>query len=237
MHIIKPLPGTMLMPGRLITDVIIASWPFSEGVGNKIFDLSGNGNTGTLQGNANFVVGMFGAGVDFDGLGDRVVVANDFTLSDELTVVIWAKRTAGDGVQYLADTSQVGGWFIRQALSLPYGLEFACYSGGAPGVTGNAPQLSTAYYQMIACTHGVTNKIYVDGLLEDSVASNPGIDGGANLVIGAEFNFANGFNGIIDHMIILSGDIAASSISQLRREPFCMYEDLPSAELLAAAAA
>lgn len=54
----RPLNGSE--PG------LVGSWPFNESKGNKVFDLSGNGNDGTLQGGATWVAD--GAPVDMDWL-------------------------------------------------------------------------------------------------------------------------------------------------------------------------
>jgi len=64
-----------------------------EGQGGAAKDLSGSGNDGTLMGNAQWVEGHFGTGLELLELGDFVEVADSDSLDVEagLTLAIWAK--------------------------------------------------------------------------------------------------------------------------------------------------
>ena len=73
MHIIKPLPGTLVMPGFLPAIFMLGCWPMNEVNGNIVFDLSGNRNNGAVNGAA-WVGGKFGKTLsyttdDYTGLG------------------------------------------------------------------------------------------------------------------------------------------------------------------------
>ncbi len=50
---------------------LVGLWAFDEGTGNKVKDLSGNGNDGTISG-AKWVDGKFGKALEFHGDGDQV---------------------------------------------------------------------------------------------------------------------------------------------------------------------
>jgi hypothetical protein len=45
---------------------LVAAYGFGEGTGTAVSDLSGNGNTGTVN-NATWVQGKFGTGIQFSG--------------------------------------------------------------------------------------------------------------------------------------------------------------------------
>ena len=64
-------PGMSEYPG-LWTGLVGAWAPFLGATGNKVYDLSGNGSTGSLVATAHFVPGKFGPTLEFDGDSDYV---------------------------------------------------------------------------------------------------------------------------------------------------------------------
>ena len=79
---------------------LIGHWTFDEGAGNIAFDSSDYGNDGTLEGNPQWVEGIFGGALDLDGNDDYVAIdgiADDLT-DNNFTVTAWIKTTqSGDG--------------------------------------------------------------------------------------------------------------------------------------------
>ncbi len=69
---------------------IVGYWNFDEGIGDTIYDNSGNGNDGVVNG-ATWVEGISGSALEFDGIDDYVFVQDDSTLdvNDELTMIAW----------------------------------------------------------------------------------------------------------------------------------------------------
>ena len=55
-----------------IDDGIVAHWSFDEGEGTTAYDSSGNGNDGTLQNGPQWVDGIRGSALQFDGENDYV---------------------------------------------------------------------------------------------------------------------------------------------------------------------
>jgi hypothetical protein len=76
----------------LDTEGLVLYLPFDEGQGEDTADLSGNGNDGTLENNAERVDGHFGKGVYLAEIPDHVEVPDSPTLDIEesLTLAIWA---------------------------------------------------------------------------------------------------------------------------------------------------
>jgi hypothetical protein len=80
LHLLHPALVALLLcvflPSRALgQSPPVASWGFQEGVGTTAADGSGNGNTGTLLG-PTWTIGAFGNGLTFDGVNDRVQVAD-----------------------------------------------------------------------------------------------------------------------------------------------------------------
>lgn len=91
---------------------VVGQWSFSEGVGTRTVDLSGNGNEGRLTDGASFTpAGQFGAAVNLDGGDDRVVVEPRVAPTPPLgleafTLATWFRRT-GNGVTVSTGTGGI----------------------------------------------------------------------------------------------------------------------------------
>ena len=74
---------------------LVAAYSFDEGTGTSVADLSGNGNTGTVNG-ATWGTGRFGQALSFDGVNDRVVVPDSpsLDLTTGMTMEAWVRPTA-----------------------------------------------------------------------------------------------------------------------------------------------
>ena len=68
---------------------------FESGEGDIVEDRSDYGNDGTIQGEANWVEGKIGEGLEID-LSSVVIVpdCDEFKITDELTLACWAKCSA-----------------------------------------------------------------------------------------------------------------------------------------------
>jgi len=77
-HGVKPMLGELI---ELHDPHLVGCWLMNEGGGDTIYDLSGNGNDGTLTGDTHWVPGKYGSCLDFDGDGDYVQITDDATLS------------------------------------------------------------------------------------------------------------------------------------------------------------
>ena len=78
-------------------------WDFNEGTGTTASDVSGNGNTGTLQGGATWTTGKSGSGVALDGVSGYVSPTQKavYPLNEgpyqDYTISAWVKTTSAAG--------------------------------------------------------------------------------------------------------------------------------------------
>ena len=74
----------------------VGMWLFDEGSGDVAGDSSGMGNNGTIHGGAEWVDGMFGSALSFDGSDDYVEIAHDASLNvgGGHTIALWFKLNA-----------------------------------------------------------------------------------------------------------------------------------------------
>jgi len=73
---------------------LMGYWSFDKIKGKEAEDLSGNGNNGTVTGNAEVVAGNFGDALSFDGSGSHVAINDSKSLDgmDELTTQLCKKQ-------------------------------------------------------------------------------------------------------------------------------------------------
>ena len=221
---IKPMLGEEINWGDPVTKGLVGAWFFLGGSGNKVYDLSGNGNTGTLVADTHWVPGKFGSALDFDGTGDYVDTS--FTCSSNGTLVIWYKTTQMSGVMF--------GRRIDDAKRLYIGLNNNKFYASVGTTGGGTHEDSTAtndglwHCGVVTWQVGGRVKIYVDGLLvdDDAIAGDPGSVG--EIVIGARQRPASvdtNYLGLLDHLIYYNIPKSAFEIALLCREPFGMFVD------------
>ncbi|MCD6505321.1 LamG domain-containing protein [Candidatus Poribacteria bacterium] len=76
-----------------VEEGLVGYWPFDEGRGKTVKDASGNGNDGKFVGKVEWVDGVYGSALKFDGETGYVAVPDDksLDLTEALTVMFWFK--------------------------------------------------------------------------------------------------------------------------------------------------
>ncbi len=233
MPVLKPVRGIRLNKSHSLARGLVGNWLFNEGSGNKVFDLSGNGNTGTFQGTSpSWTSGKFGSAVLLPGTDEYADIGdNGFPSgSSPRTINVWFKlngtATANYFIAYGTDAEgqrvDIGrsstGWFGVAVSGHAYGFTWAG---------------DTIWHNAIAVyPSGETSsdkwKIYFDGV-EQSLSTQAGspvtMATTLNLArIGRNVSGTQYFNGLIDHAMIWNRALSASEIALLHQEPFCMFD-------------
>ena len=242
---LKPTRGICLNRNHPLSRGLVGLWLFNEGSGNKVFDLSGNGNICTLDGSI-----WKAGGVYLDGTNDQFYAADDaaWTPTNGLTVI--AKLTlhtippvSNEGIvaHYIgADSGGVAksqrSWMI--GVTTGGKLIVALSSDGtyqsANDVTGGT--IITAGSTLTAAftwNSGDSTRVYLNGVEDGSNATKPSSLHNSTypLYIGNdyyEYGHANQADTIINATIywalIFNRALSASEIALLYREPFCMFD-------------
>ena len=108
--------------------VPVGLWHFDEGTGDKAYDNSMNGNTGTLVNGPQWVDGKFGNALSFDGSDDYVEVLDSSTLEPPtITVETWVKNFGEPGIYK---------YIISKVYNTKLGSysSYAFYTGGSGGL-------------------------------------------------------------------------------------------------------
>jgi len=224
--------GTPINFAHPLAKGLVGCWLMNEGSGNKIYDLSGNGNDGTFVNHTAWVPGRTGPALTFDGVDDHVVVPNKASLNpiSALTISVWVNQKA-TSVGQSANISNIAG-----KTSSSYGYElrltsdvlyFLIEQGGWIGLSGNTLNLNQWYH--IVGTYDKSNmKLFVDGGLVNSLAESADIrvDTGS-FYVGSRTASARYFNGLIDDVRIYNRALSEQEVQQLYLNPYAMFEQYP----------
>jgi hypothetical protein len=250
MHLQKPMRGTPLDWSNPLNKGLRMHIAMNEGHGDKVQDLSMNGNHGTLN---NFAFpstvasgwnpGRTGVVPKFDGVDDYVDCGNNESLNtDHLTLSAWFNPTTGG----FDDSKPI----IQKALSShvdPYyqyslnyinragmdQLNFHITVGGTRHdiAKGNSGVISDAWNQIAATYDGITAMMYLNGQAIHSASPCSGNITQYNgyLNIGAYSNLAKTsdyvFKGSIDQPRVLNRGMTAKEILNYHINPWQVYLD------------
>jgi hypothetical protein len=199
------------------TSAPVAAYGFEDSAPSTVGDSSVFGNAGTVQGGATRTAGRFGSSLSFDGVDDRVRIADagSINLATGMTLEAWVKPTS------------TSGWHTVLMKERITDLSYALYGSGSDypgsfvatdGETGNArspgPLTANTWAHLAATYDGTTLRTYVDGELAGSTtqSSGPIIPGDGALWIGGNGIWGEHFKGAIDEVRIYDRALSAAAI-------------------------
>jgi hypothetical protein len=237
------------VPRIPITDPnLLCWWKFDEEVGSTALDHSGHGQHGTLEGDTQWVDGIIGVALEFDGDGDRVVdntAASYLNGLDAITVCMWIKSDVVGTDKGFIDGENPDG--SDNVVTMRY--DSAGANGGGTDVlklavtsTGGEQQLEssnnaqTTDWQHVAMvwSSGEQLKFYINGVLDvptDNQPATTGITTGCTkLIIGAGGKDADGgWDGLIDDVRIYDRVLTAEEITEVMKgEPDLAWNSSPA---------
>lgn len=237
MPMIKPIRGSQLIKAHPLARGLVGCWLFNEGTGNKVFDLSGNGNDGTITG-ALWDSGESGSALSFtDDIVDCGYKSSIANLT-ELTIVAKVLTTglpgAGNFYYAVCQRNNVSNRFnfsINGDHSNNWAFGLVTSGTAALAYSSAVPTLNQWYD--IAVTYSDSGdrkpRLYVDGV-EDSGSQSTAtgtIVSGTNVPISIgnkAVSLDRDWHGKIEYAMIFNRALSAFEIAQLYREPFCMFE-------------
>jgi len=239
--LIKPRLGTPIIKGHSLGPAggLVGRWSFNENGGTTVFDLSGNGNTGTFGAGAaspSWVSGKFGSAINFDG-GDNIEIAHKVFPSTAVTCIGWCKTTSGSGIPTMLT------WKNTSALTkgIFWGIDFQSGAdammyfylqgvGNNTGILVGSGNLNDNKWHQYAVTYdGAAIRYYWDDKASSEVDADTGTivyTNGTNSYIGIDsVGGSYPLTGDVDLVSMYNRALSASEISLLYREPFCMFKD------------
>lgn len=147
-----------------------------SGTGTTWFDLSGNGDNGTLI-NGPTYSNNNGGSIDFDGVNDRGTFTSPISAASAQTYEIWtngiAPGSAAGGFAYLLHNNNADDTTGNSYMNIgirPTQEYFAAFNG-AYGTMGSGVTASNSnVVQIILVWDGLTQRVYVNGQVKNSQA-------------------------------------------------------------------
>ncbi|MFH1230652.1 MAG: LamG domain-containing protein [Planctomycetota bacterium] len=206
----------------------VAQWKMDEGEGRVVYDSTDNNNDGTLvlAGSATssaWVQGKYGSALSFDGVNDVVIVPDSASIesADSITLSTWVKANN------FSDPNSLGPEIINHAESLKgYSLDISNagkprfwlgFPAGNTTLSAQATLTANKWYLITGVYDGSTMKIYIDGVLDNSVSQTGSIGNTTqSLTFGASNDspYYEQFNGLIDDVRIYNYARTQSQIQQ-----------------------
>ena len=232
----KPPMGWPLDPDSgLIPDA--GFWYMPEGSGNKVFDLSGNGNDGTFVNDPAWSSDSLGPAVDFDGGDDDINCGNknSIRLVNNFSVFVWVNLDTAAGVADYEpvvcryDTSaDKRVWWLGTHDS-DWSIYLSNSGDGASGVEGESGIVApTGSLTVVGFTYnGTICRLYQNGV--EIFNFSPSVHNGSLYACDEIFQIG-GYNGGNmdgkDSVVYACNKVLYPyEIALLSSEPFCMFKD------------
>ena len=225
----KPPLGVGLDWSNPLNKDLVMHLAMNEGHGDKVQDLSMNGNHGTLGGFSfpstpvsGWNPGRTGVGLKFDGTDDYIDCGNNTSLAitDEITISMWIHRDTDSGTyERLLFKNGVADYYVQISDT----DKFIFRIGGLDAVSSLIDIKIGEWVLATAKYDGAFSKIFLDGVFDNSVSNAGAIPTSAgNLEIGRFGSYK--FNGSIDQVRIYSRALTAKEVQDYYTNPWQVYQ-------------
>ena len=216
---------------------LVAHWRMDEGSGTTLYDSSGNGNNGTMQGamdaSDDSVPGQIGTALDFDGSDDSINAGSDSSIDNIFngggTISAWINPTGwGEGdFGRIIDKGPGYSFFVSNYSGIPLrSIRFAQYfTSNLSAWTTPTDSITLNTWQHVAITYdnssnANTPTIYINGVAQALAQSHAGSgtatpDNDANMYIGNNGASDRAFEGSIDDVRIYNRALSADEVTGL----------------------
>ena len=206
-------------------DRIAAEWDFNDCSGTTATDSSGNGNTlsftGTIPWSTDTPAGN-GCSLSFNGSSYAKYSPFKFQPlgNSPVTISAWVKPSVINGVDQAiaclgvdSGGSTAIGLYIRGSSS-KFGYSYASANGE---VLSNTLAAAGQWQFIVGTYDTTTDKIYVNGKLENTTTYSGGnlLGGEASVGVWCNYTGSNNFNGLIDDVRVFSGALTAEAVGKL----------------------
>jgi len=154
-----------------VLDSLVGHWTFDDGAGTVALDSSGKGNDGVLVGDPQWVAGVVGGALEFNG-DDYVDCGNGDSLQiqDEITIAFWfnvvAFENTWEAIVSKGDTayrvSRGGG----DGDATHFGISGTTGGGGNGWFNGVTLVTGGVWHHFAGTYDGAEGRIYIDGVLD-----------------------------------------------------------------------
>jgi hypothetical protein len=239
MGLAKPV-WPVLQRGSPLAQGLVAGWPFSEGSGGAIYDLSGNQLNGTLTA-APWVGSPFGSALNFVAASNaNASISGSLNEVPQWTMAAWVKLTslpassAAAIIGHADAVTAAAAWSSVLGITSSGGIDGYFFNGSPQHVLGTTA-IATGAWRFVAVSMDSTNNVYrayLDG--KDDTASAPSTSTGPSAnVTGLAMAFTTGgfapndftqrLDAIVADVKIWKRALSAADIAMLYFDSFSIY--------------
>lgn len=231
----KPLLGEDVYLDPFFADGLVGCYLMNENAGDKVYDLSGNDNTGDFDAAGTPTWGYGGISFDGNGSDDSIILPNNFGFDDLSIVLKFKANLPADSVVLFSITDNAGAdRFLCGIESAANGRFLFIYddiNNRGTDITGTSKAYSVGWnpWSVIVFIIGKSQgrKMYRDGILvgSDSYSTT----GPGDVSAAADGTRISGyqlggpvaeFPGIIDHVYIFNRALSESETALFYQNPF-----------------
>ncbi len=201
---------------KQVAKELIGYWKFDEGSGTITKDSSNNSNNGIIN-NAKWVEGKKGYALQFQNLGDSVIIKNNDKLNptNSFTYMLWVKFNKLTPYDYMIDHGYTGKF-----------LFYTSSVGNKPQVWANidgtkkiqVPKIieTEQWYHFAITYDGSSLKLYQNGELADSIPVTGSLSTTNNDLYFGRYSGKTGYelNGTLDEIKIYNYALTSEEIQQ-----------------------
>lgn len=217
---------------RIDPETVVGLWLFDEDDGDIAEDESGKGNDGTLMGKPKWIVGKFGAALEFNGSNYVSVTHSDsLTMDENITVMCWFK-TDKEMTVFEDRQALVGKHYLEYEVGIyPSGVIHTYTNDGSGGgydeginasMAGKLPDGDMTWeldkwYHVAWTLEGSHEIVYINGVnVGEYNKAHEGTEAGLNpLEIGRRVGGSLPFTGAIDEVAVLNVTLSQEDIQDV----------------------
>ena len=207
---------------------LVVYFPFEDGAGKTVKDMSGNGQDGILEGDTDWAKGKYGKGLNFGGENGivRVVHSRQFEFTEGITICAWIRPTLkrGPGEWQLIAAKGADGDEFFEILLHPDGFIWMGWKLSdrrvVPQKSINKVVKDKWQHVAVSFQRGEWWTVYLDG---EVLIDHPKEDGKlvhveAPLLLGTEqpFNLNRYYNGDMDEFAMFNRGLSKKEIKKMQ---------------------
>lgn len=208
-----------LSPGPAPT--LVAAYAFDEGMGSSAADASGSANVGTLSGPTWTAAGKHGGALSFDGVNDRVTIADSpsLDLTYGMTLMAWVNPTAIDSDWRTVIHKEDQAWELDYGLFAADGAEqppagYLNHDGVVFATTGQSALPLDTWSHLALTYNDVTQDLFVNGTLVATRNQNGDLLSSTDpLSVGGNGIWGQWFEGLIDDVRVYDNGLTQAQIA------------------------
>ena len=235
MFLQKPMLGTQLDRSDSLNNPVL-DLLMNEGHGDKVYDLSGYGNHGTLHGfdfpptrTSGWNPGRDGVALTFDGSDDYISIpySDSLNITGDLTIDLsfYFKTDWGVGDRWMSLVDKAWGDDPRGSYSLFFrgSTGDLRLSRSSKTIVSAKTSWSAGWYRLIATSNAYATILYINGVLDASTVGGSDTGNLNDVNIGRSINNTHYTIGSIARVRILSRAMSSLEVMQTQIDPYGVY--------------